>query len=1205
MLCLLLLAAPLLINLDSVHEKIEARFDRETGGKGTFQKLDLHFLPRPHAVIREGKLSFPRRNALFFEALTVYPKLLPLLKGEFHPTRIQLSSPRADIDLTSTKNDKQTQTLYSDTVGQWEIPPGLRTWINKTDGLKIQIENGLLNLSARGPIFKDQASFQFSHINILTEQSHGNLTLQLTCASNFFEHMNLKGQIETASFKTKGDLTLSGFKTGELPNNPQDHKATVLEDGLIDFHIHFEGMGLESLKAHVNLSAPSLKLSRGQGRIMLKGAQLEGNIQLGKGVLIASLSHMTLDYPRMDLSGLFKKEKDGPRVSIHLEGKDVDVPGVRACALALADDISAVKDIFSVIRGGYVPSISVNAKGKSLADLGNLNNYNIKGHMRKGKIFITKPRLNLTDVEGSAIISNGILRGQRLLANLGKISGKGGILTVALEDDAAPFYLNIQVDADLAEAHSVLKRLVTKGAFSEGLRQIRTIKGEATARLKLDETESGIKVDVDCSSCRLKAHYQPLPLPVTVESGGFHYQPNHIRFRKLAGTYGRSEFLLASGLFDWLDQPRMEITFAKATVSLEQIYHLISTMEGAGKWLNKLDAVKGRLSFHSLALKGPLKTPAAWQYQTDFGVENLFLNAAFLPGPLTAQKARVQANTGGIRFSDAHINILDADFNMTGHSAGPVTDIRKFETTLSGTLGSQGMQYLYEIFEMSEDFLLRTPMTIHSGRALWEKGTGASFDGNLLFPEGPAVTLDVSYGPTKLNIRKLVVEDDTSRASLGLLAHEELVDIDFSGKLRKSTLDGIFEKNPVLDGWIEGNISARILPQQSFSTSAEGSLKGEGIPVYGVGLPATIEEFSLRAEGQLLRVDSARLALHENRLVISGSADLSTENTRFDVDISTDNVDLDKILAFLKESDTGAASNDKDPWSFPIRGTAHLMWDSLKIGGYTWHPFQGEITVDPDSIRVAVENSRLCGIDSPGVLRFNRDGIELAFRLKAEKGDLNQCMTCLTQKRVIAEGTFDLDGKIEGKGNWKNLFERLEGPILYSSADGRVRKDPALAGVISVLSVTDIFQGKLPTFEKEGLPYDLIRVKASLKNGKIHIHEGVMNSTAMDIVVQGDMDLLNEQLNLSMLASPFTLTDRLIRLIPVAGYILGGTLISVPIKVDGPMKDPKVRILPFSEIGSGMWGIMKRTLETPVKIVEPLVGEGKKPKNKEDESSIW
>ena len=82
LLCVLLLSAPLIINLDSVHREIEARFDQETGGQGTFQKLDLYFLPKPHAVIRGGKLSFPGKENLVFEALTVYPKLLPLFKGQ-------------------------------------------------------------------------------------------------------------------------------------------------------------------------------------------------------------------------------------------------------------------------------------------------------------------------------------------------------------------------------------------------------------------------------------------------------------------------------------------------------------------------------------------------------------------------------------------------------------------------------------------------------------------------------------------------------------------------------------------------------------------------------------------------------------------------------------------------------------------------------------------------------------------------------------------------------------------------------------------------------------------------------------------------------------------------------------------------------------------------------------------------------------------
>ena len=61
------------------------------------------------------------------------------------------------------------------------------------------------------------------------------------------------------------------------------------------------------------------------------------------------------------------------------------------------------------------------------------------------------------------------------------------------------------------------------------------------------------------------------------------------------------------------------------------------------------------------------------------------------------------------------------------------------------------------------------------------------------------------------------------------------------------------------------------------------------------------------------------------------------------------------------------------------------MWDSAKIGGYTWRPFQGEINIGPEGVRVAVENAVVCGVSTPGTLRITPGGIRLDFGLKAEK----------------------------------------------------------------------------------------------------------------------------------------------------------------------------------------------------------------------------
>ena len=38
--------------------------------------------------------------------------------------------------------------------------------------------------------------------------------------------------------------------------------------------------------------------------------------------------------------------------------------------------------------------------------------------------------------------------------------------------------------------------------------------------------------------------------------------------------------------------------------------------------------------------------------------------------------------------------------------------------------------------------------------------------------------------------------------------------------------------------------------------------------------------------------------------------------------------------------------------------------------------------------------------------------------------------------------------------------------MFLTTADGRIKQDPALGRVLSVLNITDIFKGKLPTLER-------------------------------------------------------------------------------------------------------------------------------------------
>jgi hypothetical protein len=98
----------------------------------------------------------------------------------------------------------------------------------------------------------------------------------------------------------------------------------------------------------------------------------------------------------------------------------------------------------------------------------------------------------------------------------------------------------------------------------------------------------------------------------------------------------------------------------------------------------------------------------------------------------------------------------------------------------------------------------------------------------------------------------------------------------------------------------------------------------------------------------------------------------------------------------------------------------------------------------------------------------------------------------------------------------------------------------------------------------------------------------------MQLAGQGEINLTNNKINLTILVAPFKTVDYLISNIPVVGYILKGTLISIPLKVTGDISDPSIFVLPPSAVGEGVLGMLKRTLTLPVKIIEPIIPRDRK-----------
>jgi hypothetical protein len=102
------------------------------------------------------------------------------------------------------------------------------------------------------------------------------------------------------------------------------------------------------------------------------------------------------------------------------------------------------------------------------------------------------------------------------------------------------------------------------------------------------------------------------------------------------------------------------------------------------------------------------------------------------------------------------------------------------------------------------------------------------------------------------------------------------------------------------------------------------------------------------------------------------------------------------------------------------------------------------------------------------------------------------------------------------------------------------------------------------------------------------LNEMIIDGTSMNIVCQGDIDLVKKQMDVTALVAPLKTIDFFIKRTPLIKEIFGESLVSIPVGIKGHLENPRVTPLPPSKVGSGLLGIVKRTLQLPVKIIQPI-----------------
>jgi len=345
-----------------------------------------------------------------------------------------------------------------------------------------------------------------------------------------------------------------------------------------------------------------------------------------------------------------------------------------------------------------------------------------------------------------------------------------------------------------------------------------------------------------------------------------------------------------------------------------------------------------------------------------------------------------------------------------------------------------------------------------------------------------------------------------------------------------------------------------------------------------------------KIKGSRVVIEECKIASGKNNIAFNGNAVLSKDKLQLDVNATADFLEWSSINNFADNKLFQPGEVKKSSSNSFLSGIIKAKVKYLKYGDLTLSPVHADITLGAENISIALVNADLCGVSLTGIIERSRNKFDFRIFPFARDEKLDSSIHCLFNKRQVATGYFSLDGEIFTKGKGAEITELLNGTLDLKAKEGRIYQLGFLSKIFALLNLTEIFMGKIPDLVGEGFAYNSITASGKLENGNFIITGFVIDGASMAIVCTGNIDLNHESVDLVVLISPFKTVDLIIKYIPLVNRILDGNILSIPFRVTGKLEDPDVIPLSPTAVGSGLLKMLQRTIELPIKIMQPLSG---------------
>lgn len=1070
-------AARLLANREVVRSLIVTKTAQATGGgKLSYHRLTISFFPLPHLQAKSIDLRQPGAFEINAGSLSVYPRILPLLKGDVSIRRVVLTTPDIQLALHS-EAPADTQPAPASPAGKRFTGKMMRVAIGGLfstlaavdKGTEVQIQRGTVNL-----VFDDATDIRFTDIHLFGKNEGATLKANFACRSILTGNLDIDFHADIESGKASGNMIADGLNLRPLLHYTSLPGGIVAEDSHAKVKISFIVDAPDTVNSHFSLSFPRLTVMRNNRKLDLVSAEIAGSVGYGENGLTLSVDTLQSAQPALRLSAgatvTAANETVPSVIEFHAAARELDVATAGRVTRSIAGDFGGIQTAFAVAREGTISDAAYSVRLEAENGGYRLISNKATGHLTGGRITIPGIEANLEQMDGEVVYQNA---------------------HVAFSNFSGQFY----------------------GAAFEGLDA--AIDWHAQSTLSIFSSA------------------------VRVQTGPF---------------------------CDWL------FAFEK--------------MEDARQYVESITGT-GRLSL--LRINGPLTDPARWDFEISGTPEDIHLATSLLPFGVNLSGGEIVYASGNRRATDVTIEFLDGALVASYQPQGSLLAPESIVGRVDGSLGPEAVAWLTTILPIPKHLQMKPPVDLSDVHIAWSDDRRLSVMGNMKTAGGVQIDSDFSVSPEAWNFRRIRFADGRSQATVSGSKRSNGIELCFRGNIEKETADRLLADNRTLSGRIEGDFRATVDTQTPLKSSFSGKLAGQGLHLLNITPdPIEVGRFAVAGSGSRLTIDPSEVSLCNSSMVVHGGVVRSDGGLQIDLDVDADR--LDEELIHMAQSGKKADNAPEEAGASPspfLKGVVRVNANDFAYKDYTWHQIQAEVRLEGDTTQIQIGQADLCGITTTGALTFSPRGLSLHIVPDAEAASLEETAKCLLGRTLRADARYNLSGQLWLPETSDDIIASMSGDLSFVSENGRIEYSSVLMKIFSVLNIAEVFSGKSDLTEK-GYGYAQCYAKAEINGGRLHFNEILMDGNSLKLTGQGDIDLKKQEADILLLAAPLKTVDRIVNKLPIINYIAGGSLISIPLRLEGKLNDLSVVPMPPSEVGKGLLNIMGRVLNAPFKLVEGM-----------------